>query len=68
MVELVAEGFNEKAGVLHLSYTNNIEDMEFAKDLLKERFPNSKIEIYTLPATIVAHTGLQTIAIGYINY
>jgi DegV family protein with EDD domain len=68
VIDLVAEGLNEKTGVIHLSYTNNEADKDFALELLKERFPNNKIEIYTLPATIVAHTGLNTIAVGYINY
>lgn len=67
-IDLVAEGLDIVKGEIHLLYTNNIEDLEYTKALIEERFPSTPIKLYTLSATITAHTGLDTIAIGYINY
>lgn len=68
IIDKVAYEINEDGGVIHLCYTNNVDDLTYVQALLKERFPNTNIEVHTLPATVVAHLGLQTIAIGYINY
>ncbi len=68
VVNKVVEEVNQDTGVIHLSYTNNTADMELVKSLLLEKLPNIKIEVYTLPATVVAHVGLAAIGIGYINY
>lgn len=55
-------------GVIHISYTNNTEDMEYIKNLIVEKLPNAKIKIFSLPATVVAHLGLAAVGVGYINY
>ncbi|HEY8364036.1 MAG TPA: DegV family protein [Haloplasmataceae bacterium] len=68
VIEKVISGIDPVKGIIHVSYTNNTNDLEYALSILKERLPNTKIEIYTLPATVVAHVGLQTIAVGYVNY
>ncbi len=59
---------DEDKGVIHLAYTNNKNDLDYALKIIKERSPHIKVEVFTLPATIVAHLGLETIAVGYINY
>lgn len=66
VVDLVCKDFDEN-GELHLSYTDNTEDMEATKKMLMERFPNAKIIVYTLPSTVVAHVGLKVVGVGYIN-
>ena len=68
VVEKVIGKVDPDNGVIHVSYTNNNEDLEFVLGILKERLPKVKTEIYTLPATIVAHVGLEAIAVGYVNY
>lgn len=68
MIDYVQKDFNPYNGVLHISYAGNEEELQMVHELLKERFPNSRIEIYTIPATVVAHTGLTSIGVGYINY
>ncbi|MDF2699740.1 MAG: fatty acid-binding protein DegV [Haloplasmataceae bacterium] len=68
IIDRIAVDLDTNHGVLHVAFTNNNSDLEYVESLLKERFPQTKIEIYTLSATIVAHVGLETIAIGYVNY
>jgi DegV family protein with EDD domain len=68
VVNKVVNEVSTETGVIHLSYTNNTADMELVKALILERLPNIKIEVYTLPATVVAHVGLAAIGVGYINY
>lgn len=68
MIDYVQKNFNPISGVLHISYADNEDDLQMVHQLLTERFPNSRIEIYSIPATVVAHTGLTTIGVGYINY
>lgn len=55
-------------GVIHISYTNNYEDLEYVKNLISEKLPNTPILVFTLPSTITAHLGLATIGVGFINY
>lgn len=68
IIEKVFLEVDEDKGVIHLAYTNNTNDLDYAMKIIKERSPHIKVEIFTLPATIVAHVGLETIAVGYINY
>ncbi|MDD4076356.1 MAG: DegV family protein [Bacilli bacterium] len=68
LVNKVAKEFNPDTGVLHISYTGITEDLKYIKSLIDEALPNSKIEIYTIPSTILAHLGLTAIALGYIHY
>lgn len=66
IVEMIAEEVIEN-GEVHIAYTNNIEDVDFVMQLIKQKLPKVKILTYTLPATVVAHVGLKAIGIGYIN-
>ncbi len=68
VVEKVALEVDQHNGVVHVSYTDNTNDLEYALEIIKERLPHAKIETFTLPATIVAHVGLQVLAVGYVNY
>lgn len=55
-------------GEIHLSYTNNFEDLEYVRTEILKINPDLKIEVFTIPATVTAHVGLQAIGVGYINY
>lgn len=68
LVDIVAKEVNPETGSIHIAYTTNKEDLEFVKGLVLDKFPNIKIRIYTLSATVVAHVGLKAIGIGYVNY
>lgn len=68
MIRLIGEKVDPKNGEIHLAYTNNTEDMEFTKKLILEKFPQTKIVVYTIASTIAAHVGLAVIGIGYMNY
>lgn len=67
-IELIEEGLDQENGEIHLLYTKNTDEMEYTKSLLIERFPKTPIKVFTLPSTVVAHIGLESIAIGFINY
>ncbi|QVK18852.1 DegV family protein [Mycoplasmatota bacterium] len=68
VIEKVALEVDQHKGVVHLAYTENTSDKDYALKVIKDRLPHMKIEIFTLPATVVAHVGLQTLAVGYVNY
>jgi len=68
MVEHVAKRVDPVKGELHIAHTNIEETLTFVQDLLKEKFPNTKIFAYPVPSTIAAHIGLNAIGLGYINY
>lgn len=68
MVEHVAKKLDPKNGELHIAHTHMQDTLDFLQGLLKERFPNTKIVVFPVPSTIVAHIGLNAIALGYINY
>lgn len=68
VIDKVIMDLDHQNGVVHVSYTNNTSDLDFVLKIIKERLPHTKVEVYTLPATVVAHVGLQTIAVGYVNY
>ena len=68
VIERVALAIDPHKGVFHVSYTNNNQDLDYALNIIKERFPHLRVETFTLPATIVAHVGLQVLAVGYVNY
>ncbi len=68
VIEKVALEVDEVKGVVHLAYTDNTSDLDYALNIIKERLPQTKVEVFTLPATVVAHVGLQTIAVGFVNY
>lgn len=68
VVEEVIKEVDPKNGMIHISYTNNVSDMEYVKALVLKELPNVKIIVFTLPATVVAHVGLAAIGVGYINY
>lgn len=68
MVEHVSKKVDPVNGELHIAHTNIEDTLEFLTDLLKEKFPNTKVVAYPVPSTIAAHIGLNAIALGYINY
>lgn len=68
MVEHVAQKLDPVNGELHIAHTNMQDTLDFLLGLLKEKFPNTKIVTITVPSTIVAHIGLNAIALGYINH
>ena len=68
MVEHVAKRLDPINGELHIAHTNIQETFWFISELVKEKFPNTKIVAFPVPSTIVAHLGLNAIALGYINY
>lgn len=68
VVEEVIKEVDPQNGMIHISYTNNVSDMEYVKALVLKELPNVKIIVFTLPATVVAHVGLAAIGVGYINY
>lgn len=68
IVNNIAYEVKQDEGVIQILYTNNDSDLRFTEKIVKDRFPTNRIEVNTLPATIVAHLGLETIAIGYVNY
>ena len=68
VVEKIISEVDPVNGVIHVAYTNNTEDMEYVKSLIVEKLPNTKILVFTLPATVVAHLGLAAVGVGYINY
>lgn len=55
-------------GEIHIAHTNIEETLNYLLDIIKEKFPNTKVVTFTVPSTIVAHIGLNAIALGYINY
>jgi len=68
LVNKVEERLNPVKGVIHLAYADNEEDLEILKSIVDERFPTSKKEVHCIPSTVVAHLGLSSIGLAYINY
>lgn len=55
-------------GEIHISYNDNIEDLEFAEAELLKQNPDVKYKVFTIPSTVTAHVGMDAIGIAYINY
>ena len=68
IVDMLVGKVNVNTGVVHVSYTDNTKDLEFVLEIIKDKLPNIKIEVFNIPATVVAHLGLSVIGVGYINY
>lgn len=68
IVNMLVEKVNPNTGVVHVSYTDNEQDLQFVLDIINEALPSIKVEIYHIPATVVAHLGLAVVGVGYINY
>lgn len=68
MVDHIEKELDPVNGEIHISYVNKEDNLEYLNELVKVRFPNTKILVFSIPATIVAHIGLAAIAIGYINH
>lgn len=68
MVDHIGKELDPVNGEIHISYVDNEDTLEYLKEIVKAKFPNSKILVFSIPATIVAHIGLAAIAIGYINH
>ena len=67
VIEKVVLELDHNNGVVHVSHTNNHRDLDYALKIIKERLPHTEVKTFTLPATVVAHVGLQTLAVGYVN-
>lgn len=68
LVEHIAEKLDPVNGEIHIAHTNMQDTLDFLLGILKERFPNTKLLVFPVPSTIVAHIGLNSIALGYINH
>jgi DegV family protein with EDD domain len=68
IIDKLALEVEEAKGVIQIYYTNNEKDLRYTEKLINDRFPDNKVEVHTLPATVVAHLGLETIGIGYVNF
>jgi len=68
MVEYVSQRVDPINGELHIAHTFNQETIDFIMGLVNEKFPSTKKLLIPVPSTIVAHIGLNAIAIGYINH
>lgn len=68
VVDHIANNVVLDQGVIQIYYTNNVKDLRYVEKLINDRFPDLKVEVHTLPATVVAHLGLEAIGIGYVNF
>lgn len=68
MVEHVEKGFDPKTGILHVGHTGQQEALDFLLNIIEEKFPGAKPFVFPIPSTLVAHIGLNSIALGYINH
>jgi DegV family protein with EDD domain len=68
VVDYCLEKLDKDHGEIHIAYMENNKDYEFARDYILEKFPNTNIKVYSIPATVVAHIGLEAIGVGYLNY
>jgi DegV family protein with EDD domain len=68
VVDQLSQQVEPNKGVIQIYYTNNVKDLHYAEKLVSEKFPEHQIEVHTLPATVVAHIGLEAIAYGYVNF
>jgi len=68
MIELVNEQVNHKTGHIHIAFATEDENLELFKEKVHEKFPHLPIKVFKIPATVVAHTGLSALGVGYVNY
>lgn len=68
MIDIVIPHLDPNKGVLHIAGTNRMEDISLVKSLVKEAAPNAEVKVFSIPATIVAHTGMSSVALGYVNF
>ncbi len=68
VISYVFKNLDTINGEIHLSYTDNIEDLELAKAEINKINPDLKIKTFTIPSTVAAHLGITAIGVGYINY
>lgn len=68
MIDIVMPHLDPENGVIHIAGTNRMEDISLVKSLVKEAAPNAEVKVFSIPATIVAHTGMSSVAIGYVNF
>lgn len=65
-MEQHAEKGRKYSGPCYISHSDCIEDAEFVKDLIKERFKNVKdVSVFDIGTTIGAHTGTGTVALYF---
>ena len=65
-IDLVAKEASPKS-IIHLAYAKESPEVEMVYNLLQEALSEHQVIRYILPATIVAHVGLGTIGIGYLD-
>lgn len=68
MIELVSKQVNPQTGHIHIAYATEDENLELLKEKVLQKFPHLPVKAYMIPATVVAHTGLSALGVGYVNY
>ncbi|HEY8395675.1 MAG TPA: DegV family protein [Bacilli bacterium] len=67
-IDYAFENLDPECGEIHVSYTDNTEDLEYTiAEILKIK-PDVKYSVYTIPSTVTAHVGMSAIGVAYINY
>lgn len=67
-VDYALKNLDPECGELHISYTDNVEDLEFVKQEILKRKPDVKYQVFTIPSTVTAHVGMSALGVAYINY
>jgi DegV family protein with EDD domain len=68
VIQHVFQHLDPVKGEVHISYTDNVLDMEFAKAEILKINPNVNLKVFTIPSTVAAHLGLDSLGVGYINF
>lgn len=66
-VDTISEKLKDKEGYVYVIHSDCLEKAEQIKEALQERNAKLTIRIHTISAVIAAHTGLDCIAIQYIE-
>lgn len=67
-VSYALENLDPEHGEIHISYTDNVEDLEFVKEEVLNIKPDVKYSVFTIPSTVAAHVGMSALGVAYINY
>ena len=68
VADMVLNEVNPNNSKVFILYTDNVEDVEFVKEIVLAKYPKLNITIDSLSPTIVAHLGMAALGVGYINY
>ncbi|MEG0735418.1 MAG: DegV family protein [Longicatena sp.] len=66
-IEYISEQMKESEGCVYVIHSDNLAKAQEIRKELKDRNPQLEIHIHTICAVIAAHTGLDCIAIQYIE-